>query len=147
MDKYAMNKLLIQPRATIVNQSSIHNRQSTMNRQSSIVNRQCFALVILATAIIGSEPDAPEKFVHPEALTAVDAVAKWVIVRDPGTVLIDARSAESFVQGHIPGARNIQSDLLQEPEKPPYFMPDAESVKKLCAEAGINPDTHVVIYD
>jgi thiosulfate/3-mercaptopyruvate sulfurtransferase len=94
-----------------------------------------------------AEPPAPKEFLRPDGLVATPALAKELQKADGKLVVVDARSRTAFEAGHIAGAVNIESDALQDPERPPYFMPTPEALKKTCADAGINAASSVVIYD
>lgn len=94
-----------------------------------------------------NEPPAPEKFAHPDGLIDPATLAQWTNSSKFKTVVIDARDAAAFKIGHIPGARNIQSDMFQDPNLPPYYMPPADALKHICMQEGISADTRVVIYD
>ncbi|HEY3322385.1 MAG TPA: sulfurtransferase [Planctomycetota bacterium] len=93
------------------------------------------------------EPPAPKTFARAECLVSTDVLAERLQKKDPGLLIVDARAQEEYRSGHLPGARNIQSDLLQDAKSPPYFMPSAEQVASACGEAGIHGDSQVVIYD
>lgn len=93
------------------------------------------------------EPAAPKEYARPEVLAGTEPLAKLIALRDPNLVVIDARSDDRFAEGHIPGARNIQSDTLQDPQSPPFYLPSAETLKNVCAQAGIDAESRVVIYD
>jgi thiosulfate/3-mercaptopyruvate sulfurtransferase len=96
---------------------------------------------------VANEPPAPREFARSDALISTDALARLIASKDPKLVLIDARNEQDYGVGHLPGARNLSSDSLQDPEAAPYYMPSAESLKTLCAELGIQADSRVVIYD
>lgn len=98
-------------------------------------------------AVAKVEPPAPRDFPRAEALAAPAAIAKLIKDRDPKLVVIDARNHERYLIGHIPGARNIVSDTLQDTGNLPFLMPTREALKTVCAEAGINADSYVVMYD
>ena len=63
------------------------------------------------------------------------------------TVVIDGRAAAAFKIGHISGARNIQSDLFQDPNLPPYYLPPPDAIKLICKQEGISADTRVIVDD
>jgi thiosulfate/3-mercaptopyruvate sulfurtransferase len=94
-----------------------------------------------------TEPAAPEQYGRPEALTQTAQLAQWLETPIPKTVVIDGRDATSFKLGHLAGARNIQSDLFQDADLPPYYMPPASALQRICALEGIGPETRVVVYD
>src|SRR4051794_35874519 len=73
------------------------------------------------------EPAAPKDFLRPDGLISTDALSKLIALRDPKIVLIDARSEADYLAGHLPGARNLPSDSLQDPATAPYFMLSGEA--------------------
>lgn len=101
----------------------------------------------LPSLAASNEPPAPTAFAHPEALPDPAALAKLLDTPGAKVVLLDARDDDAFKLGHIPGARNLQSDLFQDPQRPPYFMPPPEALKRICAQEGIDAATRVVVYD
>ncbi len=94
-----------------------------------------------------NEPPAPEKFARPEGLVSPETLAQWLDTPGTKIVLIDGREGTAFKLGHIPGARNIQSDLFQDPNLPPYYLPPGEALKFICKQEGISADSRVVVYD
>lgn len=93
-----------------------------------------------------TEAPAPTEFLKKEVLVSANDLEKMLGKRE--VVVIDARNQENYLDGHIPGARNIESDSLQNPDSPPYYMPTSEKLKSVCDEMGIPPsDQPVVIYD
>jgi thiosulfate/3-mercaptopyruvate sulfurtransferase len=93
------------------------------------------------------EPPAPKEFPRAEALLSTAALADATHQGAANLVLIDARSRAAFESGHLPGAFKIESDTLQDPQRPPYFMPASEALKKIFAGAGIHAASRVVVYD
>ena len=59
-----------------------------------------------------AEAPAPERFAHPDGLLDAAALSKLLDIAGAKTVVLDARDESAFKLGHIPGARNLQSDLL-----------------------------------
>jgi thiosulfate/3-mercaptopyruvate sulfurtransferase len=94
-----------------------------------------------------NEPPAPEAFARPDALVDTAALVKFLDDPDMKMVILDGRSDSSFRLGHIPSARNIQSDLFQDTELPPYYMPPPAAIKRICAQEGISAGTRVIVYD
>lgn len=94
-----------------------------------------------------NEAPAPEKFAHDEALIETAELAKLLESTKENVVVLDARDDTSFRLGHITAARNLQSDLFQDPARPPYFMPPQEAIKRIAAQEGISASTRLVIYD
>ncbi|MCY3022135.1 MAG: rhodanese-like domain-containing protein [Planctomycetota bacterium] len=94
-----------------------------------------------------TELPAPKEFARPDALVSTEALAKLLPGGRSKLVLIDARGRAAFNEGHVPGALNIESDTLQDPERPPYYMPTREVLAKVCAQAQISADSRVAIYD
>ena len=94
-----------------------------------------------------TEAPAPKEYPRADALVSTENLAKLIAAKDPKLVLIDARNDVDYIAAHIPGARNLPSDSLQDPAAAPYFMISPEALKAVCAELGINADSNVVIYD
>jgi thiosulfate/3-mercaptopyruvate sulfurtransferase len=90
---------------------------------------------------------APDRFSHPAGLVDPTTLAKWVNETDVKTIVIDGRDASAFKLGHIPSARNIQSDLFQDPTLPPFYLPPSKAIAFICKQEGISADSRVVIYD
>ena len=94
-----------------------------------------------------NEPPAPDKFAHTDDLIDPTTLAKWLGETALKTVLIDGRDASAFNLGHIPSARNIQSDLFQDPTMPPYYLPPPRAIAFICKQEGISANSRVVVYD
>jgi rhodanese-related sulfurtransferase len=93
------------------------------------------------------EPPAPKEFPRAEALVSTAALAEEMHQAAARLVLLDARSRAAFEAGHLPGACSLESDTLQDPQRPPCFMPAPEVLKKTFAEAGIHAASRVVYPD
>jgi thiosulfate/3-mercaptopyruvate sulfurtransferase len=97
------------------------------------------------------EPAAPTQYAKAELL--MDTERLGVLLGDgktpPGAslVLVDARAREEFQNGHLPGARYLESDSFQDPARKPYYLPAPEVVARFVEAAGIRADTRVVVYD
>lgn len=66
----------------------------------------------------------------------------------PDQVIVDLSKNETFIQGHIAGARHI--DYAQVVKNNPPVMgllPEPDAFAKTLAAAGITPDTYVIAYD
>ena len=87
-------------------------------------------------------------------LIEIEQVGKAV---EQGAVLIDARggadSYQRYLAGHLQGAQyaDLDNDLAAHPENPAYGgrhpLPDAATFAVSLGKWGINPTTHVIIYD
>ncbi|MFH0938314.1 MAG: rhodanese-like domain-containing protein [Planctomycetota bacterium] len=94
-----------------------------------------------------SEPPAPKEFLRQEALVNAEHLARLIEKRAPNLVIIDARAEAAYLAGHIAGSCHISSDQFQDTINPPFFLASADTVKRVCAENGIQADSRVVIYD
>ncbi len=94
-----------------------------------------------------NEAAGPEKFARADGLIDAATLSKWLDDTTVKTVLIDGRDYTAFRLGHIPGARNIQSDLFQDPNLPPNYLPPPPAIKVICNQEGISAESRVVIYD
>lgn len=80
---------------------------------------------------------------HPDRLATLAEVMD--LFEAPDVVLVDARSADEYATGHIPGAVNIEYTLNAEPEAPRTFRP-ASDLLAMYADAGVTPDKLVIPY-
>lgn len=75
---------------------------------------------------------------------AIAAIDKVVAAFDEGeTIFIDARDAESFAKGHIPGARSVPVDANAAAVGPKFWKPVAQLRN---VYAGIPTDARVIPY-
>jgi thiosulfate/3-mercaptopyruvate sulfurtransferase len=82
---------------------------------------------------------------NPEMLVETDWLARRG--REPGVRIVDARSADAYAAGHVPGAVHLDADrLLRDPSDRDTHLPDASTFAGLMERAGIGNDTHVVVY-
>lgn len=98
------------------------------------------------------EPAAPTEYPRAELLVETEQLALWLGKDEkapihPNLVLIDARTAEAFELTHLPFAQNVESDPLQAPDSPPYFMPGPDAIAKLAEACGIQANSRIVVYD
>lgn len=65
----------------------------------------------------------------------------------PEVLLVDARPAEAYTAGHIPGAVHIDSETLSETRDGVRgLLKPAHQVVSLLAGAGVDPSRHIVVY-
>jgi 3-mercaptopyruvate sulfurtransferase SseA len=61
--------------------------------------------------------------------------------------IVDARSEEDFVAGHIAGAVNLNTDTLSEKRgEVEGLLKPLDQLCRVVGEAGIDPKKHVVVY-
>ena len=65
---------------------------------------------------------------------------------DQRTCIVDARSAEDYGKGHIPGAVNLVGFSLAGVRTGPE-MPEPDAFATLAGSLGVDQDTTVVVYD
>jgi thiosulfate/3-mercaptopyruvate sulfurtransferase len=65
----------------------------------------------------------------------------------PGLRIVDARSAEAYAQGHIPGAVLFEAAKLRTEDAEAAYLPSPAEVAEKASALGIGRDTRVVIYD
>lgn len=66
-------------------------------------------------------------------------------LEENGVVLVDARSAEDYAAGHIPGAVNIPVDEIRDPGDSSRLA-DPDDLRQLFADAGVATDSRVIVY-
>ncbi len=87
--------------------------------------------------------------IEPSQLAALLNVTPALHAPAPSELLIlDLSAADTYRQGHIPGAVHMEpSGLLCGRAPIPNKQPDAEQLSTLLASLGITPTTAVVVYD
>ncbi len=64
---------------------------------------------------------------------------------DPSTILVDARTAQEYVEGHIPGAVHVEFTTNAAATAPKLWKSAAE-LRALYAAVGVTPDQSVIPY-
>ncbi len=77
------------------------------------------------------------------AIATVDQVL--AALKDPNTVLVDARTKDEYDQGHIPGAVLFPFDQVATADSP-HVWKSADELQKEFAALGVTPDKHVIAY-
>jgi thiosulfate/3-mercaptopyruvate sulfurtransferase len=99
----------------------------------------------LETGATTPEP-APESYIgapDDDAVATVDEVE--AALEDPNVVLVDARTADEFSQGHIPGAVLYPFTDVAEADAPRYWK-SAARLRSEFEAIGITQDTRVIPY-
>ncbi|MGV3724440.1 MAG: rhodanese-like domain-containing protein [Actinomycetota bacterium] len=81
----------------------------------------------------------------PELLVETEWMSQHL--KAPKTRIVDMRSEAAYAAGHIPGAVRVSSGPLRDPKDQLDYLPRPETFAELMGKAGIDNDTHVVIYD
>lgn len=80
--------------------------------------------------------------IEPEALhTLLSQPASHAIL------LVDLRSEQNFLLGHIPNAQLVQPNETQASTAPVGLAPSDTQLTQLMQRIGLTEDTHVVVYD
>ncbi len=80
---------------------------------------------------------------RPDALAQLDEVRSRL--DDPNVAIVDARTPEEYVQGHIPGAVSVNYPANALSEAPKLWKP-ARELRTMYEEAGLTPDQWVIPY-
>lgn len=107
-------------------------------------------LIVLGLAIFITIPGRPIPAAglkpRPELLVSASWLAGHLTEKDMR--IVDVRDPDAYRQGHIPGAVNIpRGSLFITANGVPGMMPAVDRVAVQFGEAGIGPDTTVVVYD
>jgi thiosulfate/3-mercaptopyruvate sulfurtransferase len=65
----------------------------------------------------------------------------------PTLVILDARSEEDFLAGHIPGAVHFPDSLTYQDQQTSGLIINPQTAQNLLRERGIDTETAVVVYD
>jgi thiosulfate/3-mercaptopyruvate sulfurtransferase len=98
-----------------------------------------------------AEKAAAEKIAAEKAATYPNAQLlvepDWLEANLKSVVILDARS-NGFDKGRIPGAVNLKSNSLNDPNNPVEgFLHGEEKIGEIFRKAGINQDSTIVVYD
>ena len=86
------------------------------------------------------------EFAHPEYLIETNDLAAKL--GQPNLVVVDARKAEDYADGHVKGAVSLPIGLTKGTVKGVKdMMLPTEKLEELLGSKGISPDSYVVIYD
>lgn len=96
-------------------------------------------LTALLTLFHGCQPTpAPTMLVQPAALSRM--------LEGGQTRLLDTRSREAYIQGHIPGAIRVEVKSWQDQGRKPGGFRDAAAWSRLVGALGITHQSRVVVY-
>jgi thiosulfate/3-mercaptopyruvate sulfurtransferase len=78
----------------------------------------------------------------------IDAVELSKAIDQPNLIVIDLSSETNYQASHIPGAIRIEPNLMLCGQQPvPNKIATDSQLSTLFSDAGITPDSHVVVYD
>ncbi|MFB6300940.1 MAG: sulfurtransferase [Halobacteriales archaeon] len=80
----------------------------------------------------------------PSTRPLIDADGILAAIDDPESILVDTRSKEEFIEGHIAGAVHLDWRELVDPDTR-GFKPESTLREQLAAD-GITPDRRIVLY-
>ncbi len=123
------------------------------------------AILIYSTGCAGPSAPAPEvkanekpssqtspsasspgrAFANPDLLVESDWLAQRV--SDSSIRVVDARKAEDYRAGHIPGAVNVTIDSAFLPGASQGIVGSPEQIAKLFGDRGVSNDSRVIVYD
>jgi len=105
-----------------------------------------FILAGCAPAVIPTPTPPPEiGFANPQLLVETDWLAEHL--QDADLRIVDARKAEEYQAGHIPGAISIPRDSTFDPQAPKGMVGRPEQIAALFGNKGVNEKVYVVVYD
>jgi len=100
--------------------------------------------VLLVAGLMG--PALAADYVRPELLVSSEGLAG--LLGDPTMKLVDARGAEEYKAGHIPGAISLPHAKTQYVERGvPSLIAPVEKLEALFGEMGITAADTVILYD
>ncbi len=104
-----------------------------------------FAMTVLIVAGLAGTAFAAD-YARPELIVSTQELAG--LLADPEVRILDARGAEDYKAGHIPGAISLPSGKTQHVERGvPGVLAPAEKLEGLFGELGIKPTDTLVLYD
>jgi thiosulfate/3-mercaptopyruvate sulfurtransferase len=123
-----------------------------MDRKGQWIGRAVFAITVLVALVLSGCPAATPTptpaveigYANPELLVETDWLAEHL--DDPDLRVVDARKADEYKAGHIPGAVNIPRSATFDPEAPKGMVAPKEMIEEVFGSKGISNETRVVIY-
>ncbi len=100
------------------------------------------AMVILALVLVSSSAVAGE---WTDTDVFVDAEEAATLI-DEGAAVVDAREAETYRRGHIPGAGNLHWQQFVDGDTSGELIDDDDRLGGLVEAAGVHEDRPVVVY-
>lgn len=119
-----------------------------------IFQRKLYLLILAGAFLLGAchsramelpPPTAAREYPNGEILVDTDWLADNL--DHPDLRIIDMRSSEAYLQGHIPGAVNITIGAIASTINNIPFEFDLQGVQDTLNVAGLTEETAVVIYD
>ncbi len=78
----------------------------------------------------------------------IDSTQLYSVIKNPHLIVIDLSAADTYRQGHIPGAIWADAARLQNGTAPvPNKLPDDRQLSQLFSDCGITESSHAVVYD
>lgn len=114
------------------------NRVATFRFGRAVVGGLLVAALVTGCTARPSAPTGTEIVTAREALT---------LVAQAGTVLVDARPAMDYRDGHVQGAVNVSRADIVVNTPYPNMLADVEQIERVMSSRGIGNDTLVVVYD
>jgi thiosulfate/3-mercaptopyruvate sulfurtransferase len=123
-----------------------------MDREGQWIGRAVFAITVLVALVLSGCPAVTPTptpaveigYANPELLVETDWLAEHL--DDPDLRVVDARKADEYKAGHIPGAVNIPRSATFDPEAPKGMVAPKEMIEEVFGSKGISNETRVVIY-
>lgn len=103
------------------------------------------AIILLMAALVILTGCNQTEYV--ESNRIIEAADLVDLFSDANTVVIDARSAKDYREGHLDGAINLSANDLTVGEPFGGILADAETVAAVLGANGISNDSNVFIYD
>lgn len=103
------------------------------------------AALSLAVASIVAMPALAKQYTNQDLLVSAQDLMQGSAGQ---TVLIDVRTEEDYLKGHIPGAVRIDPNAVAAPYSPiDGALKPISQIAEMFGELGVGPDTRVVLYD
>jgi thiosulfate/3-mercaptopyruvate sulfurtransferase len=99
---------------------------------------------LLALAAAGWAPVANAKWVNPQLLVTPEELQKNI--EKPDWVVVDCRSLDDYLKGHIPGAISLGRSCGAALRDPTARVLDARRYEEFFGRVGISNASHVVFY-
>jgi len=107
-----------------------------------------YSWIAVLFVVHGCSLDNEDNGVMPESDHLINVDDLLEIYNNQNTIIIDFRSEEDYLKGHVPGALNIyRNDVTIKKGAIKGFISPQDTLEKLLGSLGIQASNQIVVYD
>ena len=107
-----------------------------------------YSWIVVLFVVHGCSLDNEDNGVMPESDHLINVDGLLEVYTDQNTIIVDFRSEEAYLKGHIPGAVNIyRNDITIKKGDIKGLIAPQEALEELLGSLGIDVSNQIVVYD